>query len=121
VERKRILIVDDHHDICDSMRDILEAEGFLVDVAHCGDEAIELAQRCKPDVVVLDYQMPGINGVELFVKINQIQPQVVSFLITAYAGISGVQDAMKHGINFMLQKPIDVTQFLTKLREAATP
>ncbi len=114
--QQRILIVDDHHDICASMRDILEDQGFQVDVAHCGEDAILLAKQHDPRLVVLDYQMPGMNGVQLFAELKGLAPKIVGFLVTAYAGGSGAQDAIKNGIRAVIQKPIDVPQFLKAIR-----
>lgn len=66
-----ILVVDDERHICTSLRRILKKEGYRVITAHDGDTAIQRTQRKKPDVILLDIMMPGINGREVCRRIRE--------------------------------------------------
>ena len=60
----KVLVVDDHHDGAETLGEFLSSLGCQVLLAHSGEEALEVAPRFQPDLVILDIQMPGINGLE---------------------------------------------------------
>jgi CheY-like chemotaxis protein len=68
---KEVLVVDDDQDICLILREVLEAEGCTVIVAHNGQEALRVLEQRRPDVIVLDLMMPVMNGWELAVQLQQ--------------------------------------------------
>ncbi|MGB7344183.1 MAG: response regulator [Pirellulaceae bacterium] len=113
--KKRILVVDDHPDICASMKDILDDAGFDVNVALDPQEALRQVAEQSFDLVLLDYQMPGMNGAALFKKIRQIRPDMQAIMITAYAGQSGAQEILGHGARKVLSKPLDVQGLLNEM------
>ncbi|WP_419189761.1 response regulator [Stieleria marina] len=117
-KHNRILIVDDHQDICASMRDILDDVGYEVVVTGNANDALEQVDLTPFDVVLLDYQMPDMNGAALLRIIKQKQKAVTAFLITAYAGSTGAQDALNIGATAVLQKPINVVELLGYLADA---
>lgn len=108
----RILLVDDDLDIRANIQDILEAFDYQVATAGDGPAALDLAERQRFDVILLDYKMPGMNGVELYRRLRQIQPAAVAIMMTAYAGSEGVQRALDAGTWKVLRKPVDVDQLL---------
>lgn len=97
------------------MQDILRDVGYEVETAHCAETGLDLVRQKAFDIVLLDYQMPGANGVQLYADIKKITPDVAAFLITAFAGTTGVSDAIKIGARGVFQKPIDVTHLLREL------
>jgi CheY-like chemotaxis protein len=86
-----ILLVDDEEDICAVMADILADRGYQVDVAHEGKAALALVERQPYDVALLDYKMPGMDGLTLYREIKMLRSETVALLVTAYAGGSTVQ------------------------------
>ncbi len=82
---KRILVVDDEEHICELYRSELEDEGYEVGVAQSGSEALEIIEQAPPDLVILDIQMPGINGIEILEKIVGRDKGIPVILNTAYS------------------------------------
>jgi len=112
-----ILLVDDDIDICSNMLDILIDLGYHVESANDGATALEMIRQNSYDVAVLDYKMPGMNGVALLHQIRKTRPEMVSLLVTAYAG-SAADDAMSAGVSEILSKPVEVTRLIKIVGEA---
>jgi CheY-like chemotaxis protein len=106
MEATNILLVDDNRDTCDSMSDIFSDLGYTVDIACDGTAALELSRRHQYRLALLDYNMPGMNGLELFRRLKNSQPSIVVALITAFSSIvAGAADAA--GVRCSLLKPVD--------------
>ncbi len=112
---RRILVVDDDDDICCNLRDILEDLGFEIDTANDGSSAIAFAKVHAYDLVLLDYQMPEMNGDNVYRELLKLRPKVATIMITALANTEGAQRSVDAGISHLLQKPIDVEQLLQLL------
>jgi CheY-like chemotaxis protein len=117
-EAPSILLVDDDVDICANMADILSEQGYRVDVAHEGTTALELLRRRPYDVVLLDFRMPGMDGVTLCREIQRVRSGVVPMLISAYAGGDTARDAVAAGAWQVLAKPVDVTRLMGLVDQA---
>jgi DNA-binding response OmpR family regulator len=82
---KHVLVVDDEKNICELYRRELEDEGYAVTIAHSGPEALAAVEREVPDLVILDIQMPGMDGIETLEKIIGRDKGVPVILNTAYS------------------------------------
>jgi two-component system, OmpR family, alkaline phosphatase synthesis response regulator PhoP len=105
---KKILIADDEPDILEIIQFNLEAEGYEVVTAKNGDEAIEMAKRHRPQLIMLDVMMPGKNGIEVC-KILRLQPDFKSTLIIFLSALSdeGTEvRGLETGADDYLTKPI---------------
>ena len=87
LKNRRILIVDDQRDIADSVASILLAEGFDVLLAHDGEEAVETAIRERPDLILMDYQMPRLDGVQAAIRIRETLPKGQCRILLATAAL----------------------------------
>ncbi len=123
----RILIVDDDQDILANLSDILTDLGYDIDTAIDGESAILKIERlcpnsddCRFDLCLLDFNMPGMDGVELYQKILEHNPKLRAIMITAYAGDNGIQRAVEAGTWKVLYKPVDIRQLLETITEATT-
>jgi CheY-like chemotaxis protein len=123
----RILIVDDDEDILVNLSDILNDLGYKTDTAVCGEDAIGKVEQfcpnqteCRYDLCLLDFKMPGIDGVELYEKILEYNPKLRAIMVTAYAGDDGVQRAVEAGTWQVLRKPVDIEQLLSIIDDAIT-
>ena len=105
-----ILLVDDNEEFIDSIKDILEDEGFRIVTAHSGEEAVLKVETRKFDLILMDIKMPGMNGVESFLKMKQSDPDVRVVLFTAYALDDLIQTAQQHGVWAVLKKPLEMPQ-----------
>ncbi|MCI0738698.1 MAG: response regulator [Gemmataceae bacterium] len=107
-----ILVVDDDVDTCRNLADILRDLGFRVDVAHDGPSALELVRRNAYDVALLDYKMPGMDGLTLYREIKRLRAGTVAIVVTAYAGGGTAEEALKAGAWQVLPKPVDFPKLL---------
>ena len=81
---KRILVVDDEESIRLLYKEELEEEGFVVEVAGDGLEALERFPLFKPDLITLDIKMPGLNGIETLKRIRETERQIPIVMCSAY-------------------------------------
>lgn len=108
----RILVVDDDQDICRNLSDILGDLGYEVDTAYDGPSALELVRRRPYDVALLDYKMPGMDGVTLYREIKKQRAGTVSLLVTAYANPATAEEALTAGAWKVVAKPVDFGKLL---------
>lgn len=114
----RILVVDDDRAVRHVVASFLRDEGFEVDTAADGEEALRLVSDEEPfQVAVLDYQMPGMNGVELFEELRQRQPDIQGVFLTAYTTIDVVFPAVGVGVERVLSKPVDRKELVPVVKE----
>jgi two-component system response regulator HydG len=113
-----ILVVDDEVDTCRNLQDILADLGYRVDVAHDGPSALELVRRNHYDVALLDYLMPGMDGLTLYREIRKLSAGTVAIVVTAYAGGTTTEEAQRAGAWQVLPKPVDFPKLLGLVDEA---
>ena len=85
--------MDDDQDICRNLSDILTDLGYQVDWAHDGPSALQLVRQTPYDIALLDYKMPGMDGLTLYREIRKQRAGTVSLLVTAYASPSTAEEA----------------------------
>jgi two-component system, NtrC family, response regulator HydG len=110
--------VDDDQDICRNLSDILSDLGYQVDSALDGPSALELVRRQPYDVALLDYKMPGMDGLTLYRHIKKERAGTVSLLVTAYAGPGTAEEALAAGAWKVVAKPVDFRKLLGLVDEA---
>lgn len=103
----RILVVDDETIVRDSLKDWLEDDGFSVDTASSGEEAVERLGQDAFGLLLVDIKMPGMDGVEVLRRAKEIAPEMPVIMITAYATVDTAVEAMKVGALDYLIKPFD--------------
>ncbi|MFC1813712.1 response regulator [Thermodesulfobacteriota bacterium] len=104
----RILVVDDELIVRDSIKDWLEDEGFAVDTAESGPDALDLLSKQPYHLMLTDIKMPGMDGVEVLQKAKQDYPDLCVVMMTAYATVETAVEAMKIGALDYLLKPFDL-------------
>lgn len=107
----RILIVDDHGVIRAGLRAFLEKEpGFqIVGEASNGHDAQTLAMELKPDIVLLDINIPGVDGIQVTRSLTKALPQTRVLILTLYEGVSMLREAMAAGAaGYIVKKAVDV-------------
>lgn len=113
-----ILVVDDEVDTCRNLSDILTDLGYQVDVAYDGPSAIEMVRGKAYDVALLDFKMPGMNGLTLYREIKKLRAGTVAIVVTAYAGGNTTSEALAAGAWHVLSKPVDFPKMLGLVEEA---
>jgi DNA-binding NarL/FixJ family response regulator len=118
----RILIADDHQLFRDGLKGLLNsaADIDLVGEAASGEEAIRLASSLGPDLILMDLQMPGVNGIEATRQIVQELPQVKVLMLTMFDDDQSVFSAMRAGARGYVLKGIKHDQMLRAVRAAAS-
>lgn len=111
-EPLKVLVVDDDPRMVRTIRDILKAKGYAVLSAYTGEDGVEMVKEEKPDCVLMDIKMPGMNGVEALKMIQAIDPGLPVVLMSAYASEEQVEEAGSQGAYSVLTKPIDIRQLL---------
>ena len=117
-EAPSILVVDDDVDTCRNLSDILTDLGYHVDTAHDGPSALELVRRHPYDVALLDYRMPGMDGLTLYRAIKKLRSGTVAIVVTAYAGGGTAEEALQAGAWQVLAKPVEFPRLLGLVNEA---
>jgi CheY-like chemotaxis protein len=119
----RILVVDDHRDSAESLALLLRRRSFEVDVAFDGLEAVEAAQKLRPDVVLLDLRLPSLDGFDACRRIRQ-QARGRKIFLIAHTGLTDRDDERRMeevGFDAHLVKPLDhaaLQQLLSDLTKA---
>ena len=113
----RIMVVDDDAALRFTLKEILEEEGRDVISAKDGYQAVQRATNFPISLIFMDIQMPGMNGVETFLEIKEIQPECVVVMMTGFSVEGLVKKALKEGAYTVLHKPIAIEQVLEILEQ----
>jgi len=116
-EKASILIVDDDVDICKTLSLILEGEGYSVDVANSGMEAIKKSKKKAYSVALLDIVLPDMTGTELLKKLQMITPKMVKIMVTGYPNLQNAVEALNYNADAYLMKPVDYEKLLEVIKE----
>jgi len=110
----KILVVDDEEGIRNLYKEELEDEGFIVEAAKNGEEAIEKLRLFQPDLVTLDIKMPGMDGIETLKRIREQQRKLPIILCSAYNEYK--QDFTTWASDAYVVKCADLTEFKSTIR-----
>lgn len=116
--RKKILIVDDEIELFGFLKDTLEDYGYNVVTVETGENAVKLTEKEFFDVILMDYNLPGINGLEAFRQIKKISPLSIVIMMTAAAPESAINEAMVEGSYAVVYKPFKVEGMVEKINAA---
>jgi len=119
----RIMLADDEGIVINSLSFIIEKnfEGqFEIETAKSGRSAIETAERFRPDIIFMDIQMPGINGIEAMKEIREFLPSAIFIVLTAYDKFDYAKEAINLGVLDYLNKPFNQKAIIEVLNVAIT-
>lgn len=116
-----IVLADDHHIVRQGVRALLEAEPDFEVVAETGDglETLQTLERLKPNVLVLDLMMPGLNGLEVVRRASRLSPHTRTVILSMYADEAYVLEALRNGAAGYVLKDSSATDLVKAIREAA--
>jgi len=114
-----ILVVDDDPSICSMLQGILARRGYRVDIAFSGEEAIAAAREIEHDIVFIDMKMPGIDGLETYTAIWEVNPEAVAVMMTGYPEEmdQAVGETLRSHAYTCLYKPFDLEVLLGLIDE----
>jgi len=113
----RILIVDDDETIRTTMKAILEDEGYVVDLASTGEEAIQLTMKTTYNIALLDIRLPDMEGVELLKLMRDSVPRTRKVMVTGYPSMQNAIAALNKNADAYLLKPLDNEKLLNLVKE----
>ena len=116
--KPRVLIVDDETNIVSSLHGILEDEGYQIDTADDGVEALEHVQSDPPDLVLLDIWLPGMDGIEVLKTIKTYHPEIEVLIMSGHGTIDTAVKATKLGAFDFIEKPFSLDQLVQSVDKA---
>ena len=111
-EKTLILVVDDKFSDRETLKTILEDKGYRVTTAKDGTEAIEMVKSKHYDIIFLDVILPGMDGVETFERVKEIDPEVTVIMMTGYTAEDLVRKAVSEGAYTCIYKPFDMEKLI---------
>ena len=118
MKNQRILVVDDQQANLVTLERILTREGWVVDKARDGREALDLFREHGPSVIVTDLKMPGMTGLELLKAVRALSSNVEVILMTAFGTVDTAVDAMKYGAWDYVTKPLKRAEIVSSVKKA---
>ena len=112
MQKLSILVIEDGKSQREMLRDFLKDEGYEVLEAENGEKALKKIKENYLDLLLLDYRMPGIDGMKVLEKVKRINPEIDVIMMTAYGTIETAVNAMKAGASDYITKPIELQELL---------
>lgn len=115
---EKVLLVDDEKEFLEIMSERMTARGMVVTTAQSADKALSILKKESFDAIVMDFQMPGMDGMEALKAIKGMKPELQIILLTGYATVEKTVEAMKIGAMDFLEKPADLEALAKKIKNA---
>jgi two-component system response regulator (stage 0 sporulation protein F) len=115
LDMKKILIVDDQYGIRVLLDEVFRKEGYQTYQAANGTQALSIAEKDEPDLVILDMKIPGMDGLEILRRIKSLNQSMRVIMITAYGELDLIQEAMRLGALTHFTKPFDIDELRKKV------
>ena len=114
----KILIIDDERSIRNALKDVLEFEGYAVELVEDGVKALELVKNNKYDLIFCDIKMPLMDGIEVLSKIKEDNPDQTMVMISGHGNVDTAVECIKKGAFDFIEKPIDLNRLLVCTRNS---
>ncbi|MDH3746476.1 MAG: sigma-54 dependent transcriptional regulator [Acidobacteriota bacterium] len=116
--RGTVLVVDDEASIRESLRMVLEYEGYRVEEATSGEQALDRVRASAPEAILLDIKMPGMDGLEVMTSLHERGYDVPILIITGHGDVATAVEATRNGAYDFFEKPLERERVLVSLRNA---
>ena len=116
--KPRVLLVDDEEEFLEVMRERISARGMEVSTSMSAMEALEKIDQEAFDAIIMDFQMPGMDGINALKAIKAKKPELQVILLTGQASVSKSVEAMKEGALDYMEKPADLEKITDRIKEA---
>ena len=120
MENVKVLLVDDEKDFVETLAERLKLRELSITICYNGEDAIRVVkdEEVEVDVVVLDVQMPGIDGIATLREIKQLAPLIEVIMLTGHATVQTAIDGMKLGAYDYIMKPVENKNLVDKINKA---
>ena len=112
-----ILVVDDQMGVRRLLYEAFQEDNNNVIMASSGQEAIEKVKENKPDIILMDMKMPGMNGLEALQEMKKMYDDLLVIMMTAYGELEIVAEAMKLGVKEYITKPFDINELRSLVKK----
>ena len=113
----KLLIVDDEIEICDFLKSFFEERNFDVKTASSGQAALDVAEQFKPNVMLLDIKMPGMDGVQVLGNVKKKYPHTKVIMVTALETRDKIEECLRLGADNYITKPLSLEYLENDVRE----
>ncbi|HEX3014841.1 MAG TPA: response regulator [Desulfobacteria bacterium] len=113
----KILVVDDQMGVRRLLFEAFKEDGYDVDMAASGLEAINKVRTSSPKLVLMDMKMPGMNGLEALREIKKINRNLAVIMMTAYGELDVINQALKLGVKTCINKPFDLNELKSLIEQ----
>ena len=113
-----VLLVEDEPVLAKNLRKSLQSEGYSVDWVDTGEAGIDAVQNARPDLVILDNRLPGMNGLETLKAMRELDPSLLVIMMTAFATLDDAVSAMRLGAADFVRKPIALAELELAIHRA---
>ncbi len=115
--QRKLLVVDDEEEICDFLRSFFEDRQYIVETAHSGIQAIEKARKFGPHIILLDIQMPEMDGIKALKIIKEENPKIKVIMVTAVETKEKIEESMRLGADNYITKPLSLEYLENDVQE----
>ncbi len=112
----KVLVVDDEKAIRDSLKYVLEDEGYIAEAAADGEEALQKVKEVNFDIIISDIKMPKLDGMQLLDQVSKLSPDTFFIIMTAFASVNTAIDALRKGAFDYLIKPVEFDDLLIRIK-----
>ena len=116
--RMKVLIVDNERDFASTLAERMSARNIETESVYSGEEALDILAHFRPDVIILDMQMPSMSGLEVLSQVKTIDPSIEVILLTGHGSIEAGIAGMEMGVFDYIIKPVDLTLLMEKVKDA---
>jgi DNA-binding NtrC family response regulator len=113
----KLMLIDDELSILESLKTALRQTGYVCELYQTPVEAVEAYRRGGYDVVITDYMMPGMNGIEVLKAVRGMNSEAYVILLTGYADVENAIAAVNNGAYAFFRKPLNFVEFIDTLRK----
>jgi DNA-binding NtrC family response regulator len=118
MSNRRIMVIDDEKIVGDMAKLSLEQEGYVVETFLNAEPALKRLQEEKFDVVVTDYKMKGIDGMEVLKTVKDLYPATQVIMITAFANLDAAIEALRRDVHDFFPKPVKIKELKASIKRA---
>ena len=120
MSKGKIMVIDDEEIVCHLLTDLLKDRGYDVEYALSGKEGLAIVQQKSFDVVITDIKMPEISGLQVIIKLKNIDPNIKVIIITAFGNLETAQQSLRLGAYDYITKPLDIEKISFIIKRAVT-
>lgn len=114
----RIMVIDDERIVCDMAKLSLQQEGYVVETFMSPEKALKRMEEEKFDVVVTDYRMKDIDGMEVLRTVKSLYPTTQVIMLTAFANLDAALEALRRDVHDFFPKPVKLKELKASIRRA---